>query len=114
MLLAYLPTEERRKLLGDGSFTRLTPWTVVDPDALEEQFEAIVEHGIALDSQESTLEVGCVAAPIRSVDSNVVAAMSISTLASRLDPAAHGAAVRQAVADISACLGWWAPDGILV
>jgi DNA-binding IclR family transcriptional regulator len=106
VLLAYLPPAQRKKLLQEAPLARLTPMTMVNPKVLEREFRRVLRDGVSMDRQESTVEVGCVAAPIRNSDCEVIAAISISMLVTRLNYPLHGAAVREAGDEISARLGW--------
>lgn len=83
-LLAALTPSELDRLL-DGPLERLTPNTITSRKALRQELAEAARVGVAFESEESSAEVCCVAAPVRDHRGEVVAALSISTLASRWD-----------------------------
>ncbi|TMB77297.1 MAG: IclR family transcriptional regulator [Chloroflexi bacterium] len=84
VLLAFNPeaTEEILK----GPVVAPTPRTVVDPKALRALLARVNEQGYALDLGEHEPEVRCVAAPVRNHSGAVIAAMSVSGPAQRIEP----------------------------
>ncbi len=62
-ILAYLPREERDRLLSHVVFERFTDTTFTDHDALEAELARIQECGWAMDNGEHDAYVMCVAAP---------------------------------------------------
>jgi DNA-binding IclR family transcriptional regulator len=84
MLLASLEPERLDEILS-GPLPRLTPNTIVDHTALRRELAEAARAGVAFETEESSPEVCCVAAPIRDHRGTVVAALSISTLATRWD-----------------------------
>ena len=108
VLLAALPPAELVNLLGTRPLERLTEHTIVDPAQLMEELESTERRGYALDNEESSPEVCCVAAPIRDFTSRVIAAMSVSMPTSRLTAARreeHVILLVDATARLSARLG---------
>lgn len=97
LLLAYARPEQRAAELGREPLARVTPNTIVEPDALERELEAIRERGWAEDREEFAEGVACVAAPAL-VDDVVVAAFTVSAPVERYRrrPEALCAAVRRA------------------
>jgi DNA-binding IclR family transcriptional regulator len=85
VLLAYLPEEARRQLLG-GSLPRLTPRTITEPRILEKQLRRVVEDGYAFTLEELELGLNAVAAPVRGADGRVQAAVSVAGPAYRVTP----------------------------
>jgi len=85
VLLAYLPAEERKKILGEKVLPRLTENTITDKRELEKELNKVREQGFALDREENEKDVRCVAAPIRNYQGEVIAALSISSPIFRLD-----------------------------
>lgn len=64
-LLLALASEKRRGLyLARHPMERLTPNTLVEVDDLSREFERIREDGFALDREEYTLGIACVAVPL--------------------------------------------------
>jgi len=80
VILAYLPKEERDRLLANVVFERFTETTFADRDSLEAELERIAERGWATDNGEHDTYVMCVAAPIRDSRGQVVAAVSITAI----------------------------------
>jgi IclR family transcriptional regulator, KDG regulon repressor len=78
VLLAGLSAQEFEAYLTDTRFVRITPNTLIEPKQLREHLEIVRERGYALDLQEASLGVWCVAAPIRDYTGRVIAAISIS------------------------------------
>jgi IclR family KDG regulon transcriptional repressor len=78
VLLAWGPSEIMNHLLGQGNFYRFTEYTVIEPYRLREEFHRIREQGYAEDHEEHELGICCVAAPIRNMNGDVTAAISIA------------------------------------
>ena len=79
VLLAFMPAEDRDRLYPPNTILpALTPKTITSYERFIETLERVRQHGYATDDGESTIGVKCIAAPIRDVSSNVVAAMSVS------------------------------------
>lgn len=74
-----------------------TPYTVTDPDVLRTQLNTARVAGVAVDREEHTLGVSCLAAPIVSGD-RAVGAISITTTSSDIDR--YGTALRAAALGI--------------
>jgi len=85
ILLAYMPEEERKKILEDRGLPRLTENTITDRNKLEKELSKIQKQGFALDQEENEKDVQCIAAPIRNCQGEVIAALSISSPAFRID-----------------------------
>jgi DNA-binding IclR family transcriptional regulator len=79
-ILAYLPREERDRLLSHVVFERFTDTTLADRDSLEAELAHIREHGWAADNGEHDAYVMCVAVPIRDSRGQVIAAASITAI----------------------------------
>ena len=75
---AKVDIKEVEKVIGN--------FQVVDPKALRALLAQVNEQGYALDLGEYESEVRCVAAPIRNHSGAVVAAMSVSGPAQRIEP----------------------------
>lgn len=109
VLLAWRSAEEVRNLLGEGPYRSYTPRTITRLEPLLEELARVREAGYALDNEEREVGVRCVAAPIRDLSGQVVAALSLSAPASRLpDERARALAgrVQAAARQISAWLGY--------
>jgi DNA-binding IclR family transcriptional regulator len=77
VLLAHAPAEEREAILV-GSLAAMTPNTITDRDKLRENLEQVQREGFALDQEEITRGLICVAAPIFDYRGRVIAALSLT------------------------------------
>ncbi len=89
VLLAWSPEDEVRRLLGAAELRRFTPSTLTDVDALVERMGRIRRLGYSVTRGELDLDVVGISAPIRSQGGQVMAAVSVAALASRLYPEAE-------------------------
>lgn len=80
VILAYLPQEERDRLLSGVVFERYTDTTFADRESLEVELARVRERGWASDNGEHDAYVVCVGAPIRDSRGQVVAAVSITAI----------------------------------
>jgi DNA-binding IclR family transcriptional regulator len=108
VLLATLPEEQQDRHLGP-KLTAATPRTITNRQAFAKELERVRELGYGLNDEE--LEAGYVgaAAPIRSVDGQIVGAVSVGGPKIRLDPDRLTRIARSlpAAADqVSRRLGW--------
>lgn len=76
VLLAGLPEVELGSILEQISWERKTPHSIVDPDAFRSHLQAVRERGWAIDDEEDLINIRCVAAPVRDMQGQVVAAIS--------------------------------------
>lgn len=102
-MLAFAPPERLEALLAAG-LNRRAPRTVVAPGLLSQELAEIRERGVAMEHEESTVGITCVAAPVLDADGVAVAAVSITGWVNRLDPARFAPAVRTAALGISRVL----------
>lgn len=109
-LLAFGPPERFADVLAAG-LRRRTPRTVIAPGLLRAELDAIRASGVALEREESTVGITCVAAPIQDSQGNAVAAVSITGWTNRLDPDRFAPAVRTAALGVSRTLGHRVPAG---
>ena len=85
LLLAHLPSEERKAILSQIELPQTTPRTITKRSALEAECERIVTQGYAIDHAEADEGIHCIAGPIFGVDGqSVVGAIWISGPAKRL------------------------------
>ncbi len=84
VLLAFQPEEERERILGTMELPALTPRTITDRSQLREELRRVRSSGYAVDDQELTMELRCVAAPVLLPDDVLVSAVSVSGPADRL------------------------------
>ena len=102
-LLAWAPPAEIGELLSHP-LARFTEATLTDPDALRARLGEIREQGVAVGHGELDPDVLGVAAPVRSSDGTVVAALSVAALAHRVPDAQVpklSQAVREAADEIT-------------
>lgn len=85
VLVAWLSKEELDTLLIDYPFTAYTPSTIATPEALRDALTLTRQQGYALDNEENEQGVRCVAVPVWNHESRVIAALSLSTLISRVN-----------------------------
>lgn len=85
VLLAHMPEAERERLLS-GPLERATEHTLTDPAEIREQLREVERRGYATTIQELEEGLNAVAAPIRTVDGDVTAALSVSGPAFRMRP----------------------------
>ena len=84
-LLAWQKPETLERLLSRIRLTKYTDETITDRAGLLENLELIRKRGWALDDQENESHIRCVAAPVVNVEGDVLAAISISGLATQFD-----------------------------
>lgn len=85
-IMAYSSEEVVSSILS-VPLRAITPKTITDPAALRLELAAVRRRGYSIDDRENEPEVRCVAAPIFNHDDVVVAALSVSSLTSRMTPA---------------------------
>lgn len=78
VLLADLDPAELTARLGGDELPRLTHRTLYTPDAVIAHLEQVRAQGFAVDDEERGIGIRCVAAPIRSADGRVIAAISVA------------------------------------
>ncbi|WP_130833831.1 IclR family transcriptional regulator [[Erwinia] mediterraneensis] len=85
VLIAWLSASELDALLEGYHYTAFTAATLTSRPALQAALTQTRAQGYALDSEENEQGVRCVAVPVWNHESRVVAALSLSTLTSRVD-----------------------------
>lgn len=84
VLLAELTETERRELLPAGlALHALTPNTITSVEDLEAEIQRVRRSGVAYEHGETNEEVACVAAAVRDLNGQAIAAMSITVPRSR-------------------------------
>jgi DNA-binding IclR family transcriptional regulator len=109
VLLAGLAPVERARRLRGAALESFTPNTITDREQLEEELERIRQKGFAVDNEEHTLGVRCVAVPVRDHTGEVIAALSVSMPTVRFGPQAQQdtvTALQGAAAELSRSLGY--------
>lgn len=109
VLLAF-GTPELVERLSDGmDLTARTSRTITSRTALAHELERIRQQGYAVDDGEYDPEVRCIAAPVRGVHGNVIAAIGITATSNRLrkDMVRDSARlVMQSASELSRALGY--------
>jgi IclR family KDG regulon transcriptional repressor len=85
VFLAFLPPEIVEPILN-APMTAYTAKTITSLDRLREELETTRQRGYAFDDEEFELGIRAVSAPVRDIDGNVIAALSIPGLTSRMTP----------------------------
>jgi DNA-binding IclR family transcriptional regulator len=85
ILLADLSESELKAVLGRGKLQKLTPNTITEMPRLTEELNRIREQGFALDNEETFPGIRCVGAPIRDAGGKVIAAVSVTVPAQRMN-----------------------------
>lgn len=77
-LLAFLPDQERERLVASIALSRHTSRTIVSRARLREELARVRQQGFAVDDEEDVLFIRCVGAPVLNRDGNLIAAVSIA------------------------------------
>jgi IclR family acetate operon transcriptional repressor len=107
-LLAQMPEDRRTRLIEAAGLVRFTAKTLTDPAALGADLSGTRGRGYAIDDEEKTEGMRCIAAPVFDLHGEAVAGISVSGPASRVTPAETGRlaeAVTDAARELSAALG---------
>lgn len=109
VLLAGLSQEELEKRLAGVTLEAVTSRTITDKNLLREHLKHVRQRGFAVDNEEYTVGIRCVAVPIFDFSRHVVAAMSVSVPAIRFTPGHRQRAhmlLAEAARHLSAALGY--------
>jgi IclR family KDG regulon transcriptional repressor len=112
LILAFLPDDERRRILAHAKFQRFTQSTVTSPAVLEKQVLAIRRRGVSIAGFDLDADAIGVSAPVFDHDGTLKAAVNVSGPASRLSKrelARLAVLVRRAADEISRELGYRPP-----
>lgn len=85
VFLAFLPADVVEPLLSE-SLTACTENTIVSVTRLRAELEETRQRGYGLDNEEFERGIRAISAPIRDIDGNIIAAISMPGPASRLTP----------------------------
>jgi DNA-binding IclR family transcriptional regulator len=83
VLLAFLPTQVVETVLNEP-LAVYTEKTITSPDQLREELGVVRQRGYAFADEEFEVGISAISAPIRDVDGNLVAALSIPFPTNRL------------------------------
>jgi DNA-binding IclR family transcriptional regulator len=84
-IMSYLSEEEINLIIKEKGLEKYTENTITNEEELEKEFKKIRKQGYAVDNMEHEEGVRCVAGPIRDYNGKVIASMSISGPAFRID-----------------------------
>ncbi|PMC35488.1 IclR family transcriptional regulator [Bacillus sp. UMB0899] len=76
--LTFLPFHEREEMLNKIELKAITPKTITDRQALEEQLSKSFEMGYTIDDEENEEGLLCMAAPVYDVSKKIKAAISVA------------------------------------
>ena len=85
VLLAHTGEKELEKFLNSKGLPCRTRNTITDFGKLKNELSIIRRKGTAIDNEENEMGVKCVAAAVKDVNGNVIAAVSVSGPFARLD-----------------------------
>jgi IclR family KDG regulon transcriptional repressor len=98
LFLAFLPEGERHQLLArQGELRRITPYTIVDPQRLADELEAIQHAGYAVDRGEMYEGYRSIAVPVRKAAGDVVAALCCGGWLNQLAEDFEGVLLREMI-----------------
>jgi IclR family transcriptional regulator, KDG regulon repressor len=106
--LAYLPGKEVDAILGGARLTPYTPFTLTSLPRVKKNLREVAERGYAMDCQETERGLSGVAAPVRSREGRVIAAVGMAGPTPRFrgkELAQKIALTKEIAAKISASLG---------
>lgn len=83
-LLAFMPQDRREAVLSGRELTRYTDQTLTDPATLDRDLAICRARGYAVDADEKTQGMRCIAAPVYDVFGEAVAGLSVSGPTSRI------------------------------
>lgn len=78
VFLAFLPNEERERLLQQVTFQKITDNTVMNQGDLEDQLQTFRKNGYSVDDEENEEGLYCLAAPVYGVGNDLKAAISVA------------------------------------
>jgi DNA-binding IclR family transcriptional regulator len=110
-LAAFLPEEQREKVLSAIQFQPVTANTIMNLVQFREELDIVRKQGYAV--EETTLGARCVGAPILGAGQEVIAAVSVSGPITRISPnqvPLLAGAVMSAARAISVAMGFAQPD----
>jgi IclR family KDG regulon transcriptional repressor len=109
-IAAFLDPAEVRDHFEKQGLARFTQTTITSLEEMMQHLEMVRQAGYALDRGEHENEVRCVAVPIFDIDNKVVAALSVSGPAGRMEPMENNPVLiekaRQSAERISSQLGY--------
>lgn len=107
-LMAEMSEARLTKVLSDHPLNAYTTHTITDPDTLRIALAEIHAAGYAIDAEEKTLGMRCIAAPVMDINREAIAGISVSGPTSRVgvdDVPRLSEAVRRAATKLSKAIG---------
>lgn len=77
ILLSYGPEDLKTKFLSNPNLEKFTPSTIVDPQRLRDELDAIRERGYAVNKEERESGIAAIAAPLFDHENKVDAALAV-------------------------------------
>lgn len=106
-ILAFMDEDAKKELINRIKFTKKTDQTITSKEQLLKDLERVRAKGYALDEREIEDHMECVGAPVFGQDSNVIGAISVSSLYKPTeDYEALGALVLEKAKEISKLIGF--------
>jgi len=110
VLLAFLPSDQRKDLLRQVSFDRRGPNTIITKARLVAELEQISQVGFAVDSEELRVGVHSIAVPVYGATGDVIAAVDVAAPTEIVDRPRlvndFGPRLQAAADELSAALGY--------
>jgi IclR family transcriptional regulator, pca regulon regulatory protein len=110
VLLAYLPSEPRAKLISEMELIECGPGTITSKAALHAQLENVRSEGFAIDDEELMEGTRAIAAPVREESGDVIAAVGLVTYGRVIEvdelTDRFGGALLTTAARVSRRIGW--------
>ena len=85
ILVANLPDEEVLKILELRGMEKKTRRSITNPTKFLQEIERVRKYGIAIDNEENSLSVRCLAAPVFNQQGAIIAALGTSSTILELD-----------------------------
>ncbi len=112
-MLASQPEEWRAGFVSEQSLRAYTGRTITDAGALLQHIGTVEAAGVAIDDEEFSVGIRCLAAPVRDHEGGAAGAIGISGPSPRVTDAQlaeWGPVVQQAAGELSARIGYAADD----
>lgn len=86
LMLAYMPVDQRKKLLPGLELEAVTEHTITDPEAFAREMDGICHRGYSMERGELSDGFSCVAAPFFNPDGSLRGSLSAVAASTVLDP----------------------------
>ncbi len=110
ILLAFMAEEKRLNIIAETGLPALTPNTITDSGKLLQELESIKKQGYAISHGERVPDVASIAAPVRDMNGEVIAAINISGPINRFNDELlnkYSKLVIEAAQELSGALGYY-------